>query len=342
MGEGTAEPWRMERGLVRCGAECRRLRRHTGGHGGALGESDVPVAFGGLDEGCAPAQRKTTKTSFLPAFVSRVCGPLFMPLGKGEKRFDLMGGGGIIDFPLCVGGSFARYGDEEEYATMRRTILAMVVALTVCAVRAVTFNWDKAAPLDLTRDNATGAYSATGFSIDGSKDFAVKVALTFNAPGDASWFNGNGLGSAKALLTLGTQSDRQIFTAFRNQSTTTVWSRGAGSHTPADATMISVKSGTYDLVFAYDATANQMQITYDGDILATVTGDLLPTDGFGTLTELTVAGVPNASGGFNENWSAVSNPRSWSVASVQVLPEPTALALLALGVVGVALRRRVA
>lgn len=229
---------------------------------------------------------------------------------------------------------------------MKKTILAVMATMAICSVHAVTLDWDKATTLDLTRDSGTGAYSATGFSIDGSKDFAVKVALTFNAAGDADWFNGHGLTTALALLTLGTRSEsgdfQQMFTAFRRNGNTTVWSRGVGSQTPGDSVVITVKPGTYDLVFEYDAATNQMRITYNEGLLATVTQDLLPSGGLGTLTDLTFAGVPNASGGFNENWSGISAPRSWSVDSIQVLvPEPTALALLVLGVVGIALRRRV-
>lgn len=229
---------------------------------------------------------------------------------------------------------------------MKRAILFVGGLLFAAVTHAVTLNWSEATSLELTRDGTTGAYSANGFSIDGSKDFAIKVALTFNAEGDANWFNTHGLGNALALLTLGTRTEagtfQQIFSAFRNKQTTTVWGRDSGSNTPDGAEIINVKAGTYDLVFVYDASSNQMEITYDGTLLATVTGDLLPADGFGTLTELCVGGVPNSSGGFGEGWQGVSNPRSWSVESVQVLPEPTVLALLALGVAGAVLRRKVA
>lgn len=228
---------------------------------------------------------------------------------------------------------------------MKRAILFVGGLLFAAVTHAVTLNWSEATSLELTRDGTTGAYSANGFSIDGSKDFAIKVALTFTS-GGANWFNEHGHNIALALLTLGTRTEagsfQQIFTAFRNKQTTTVWGRDSGSNTPDGAQMINVKAGTYDLVFIYDAASNQMEITYDGTLLAVVPGDLLPANGFGTLTELYFGGVPNASGGFAENWQSVNRPDTWGVESVQVLPEPTVLALLALGVAGAVLRRKVA
>lgn len=228
---------------------------------------------------------------------------------------------------------------------MKSFLCTLALAFFATAASAVTLDWSAAKTLDLTRDSTTGAYSASGFSIDGSKDFAIKVALTFTS-GGANWFNEHGHNIALALLTLGTRKEdgsfQQIFTAFRNKQTTTVWGRDSGSNTPDGAQMINVKAGTYDLVFIYDAASNQMEITYDGTLLAVVPGDLLPANGFGTLTELYFGGVPNASGGFGESWQDINRPDTWGVDSVQVLPEPTALALLALGVAGLALRRKVA
>ncbi len=219
---------------------------------------------------------------------------------------------------------------------MKKLVTFFAMACFAVTAQAVTYYWDYATTISTTRADS-GWYAGENVSIDGTKNFAVKVALTFNADADANWFNNNANGLA--LLTVGSGGSEQVFTAYRNSNNTSVWSKGPGSKTLDGSSALTVKGGTYDLIFAYDAATNTMTMTYDGVVFATATSDDLPTDGFGQIDKLYFASR-NSSG--NDNWSGVSRNDSWSVSSIQyTVPEPTALALLALGVAGLALKRKV-
>ena len=240
---------------------------------------------------------------------------------------------------------------------MKKAMMALAALCVAGAASAISFDWSAATSLDIsTRDGTTGMYDVSGFSIDGTKSFAIKVGITFNTQEDADWFNNNSNGpwSAYSLLTLGKKTDGafdQILTTYKyvtdsEEDLIRIYAKGAGSVNIDGSQEFVALAGTNDLVFAYDAATNTVTITYGDTTLATFGAKALPAGGFGIINQLYVDGWQKTDGQIVDSWAGVNNPRSWSVSGIQVatiiVPEPTALALLALGVAGLALRRKAA
>ena len=136
---------------------------------------------------------------------------------------------------------------------MRRLLLLAVGCCAGALAQALTFDWEGAQSVTLSRDGTTGCYTGSGFdAVDGTRDFAIRLTLNFQAQGDADWFNTNG--NTKTLLTLG--DGRQDFTLYVNATAASAyrtWSRGDGSQDVSGERLIMALENVF--IFAYDDLA---------------------------------------------------------------------------------------
>lgn len=220
---------------------------------------------------------------------------------------------------------------------MRRLLLLAVGCCAGALAQALTFDWEGAQSVTLSRDGTTGCYTGSGFdAVDGTRDFAIRLTLNFQAQGDANWFNTNG--NTKTLLTIG--DGRQDFTLYVNATAASAyrtWSRGDGSKDVSGERLTMALENEF--IFAYDASARTLTLSQNGTVVLTL--------GEGNLPDFTEIDTILIAGGYGGDWQTISRPSDWwvgdvSVAVAQPLPEPTALAVLALGAAGLALRRRAA
>ena len=234
-----------------------------------------------------------------------------------------------------------------------KTLLAIFCTIVglVGLARATPFDWSQAQTLTLTRNEEAqrGFYTASDFRVDGTKDFAIKVNVSFSGREDAAYMDENG--TTMALISLG--DGGQDFTLFRNgkNGKLSVYAKGPNS-TALDGTFLFVpdyEAGeatakdpvSATIVLAYSAADLRMDVWLNGAQVATMPSGKLPTGGFSSELDFLCFGASTASG--NESWSIMRND-TWAVDSILVsttlLPEPTTFALLALGVAALALRRR--
>lgn len=230
---------------------------------------------------------------------------------------------------------------------MKRLSLFCVVLGLAGMAQAITFDWSQAADVSLTRDAASGVYTAADLDIAAGSAFAIQLTVHVANPADfnyySTWY------SNRAFLTLGNADGRQLtidnryHTQDRDQPMG-VWAGGV--YQTIDATLEMAAENRF--VFAYDPEAREMTITQNGTLIATLDEKALPE--FAAITTLSLAGWADADGTLHDAWAGSGlsplDPDNWSIDNVSytvsLLPEPTALALLALGVAGAALRRRAA
>ncbi len=231
-----------------------------------------------------------------------------------------------------------------------KQVLFTLAALCAGLVGAAEFDWEKGTTVTLGqsseyRDGTTGTYTVNGLNIASGTSFALRFCVTFRAQEDANWFNNHLGDSLRTLFTLTSgNAEQELSTYFYGDHISTWGADGKGSQGTSAPTPTLGVTNNFEVV--YDATARTMVLSLNGATLVTLGDGALPNFSNGiTGIELT--------GGHGGNWNSLSLPDDVWVDSLTyttalaeepdpTLPEPTALALLALGVAGVALRRKVA
>lgn len=231
-----------------------------------------------------------------------------------------------------------------------KQLLFMLSFLCAGLAAAAEFDWGQGTTIQLGqsseyRDGTSGTYTVNGLNIAAGTSFALRFTVSFRDQEDVSWFNSYIGGSRRTLFTLNSGNANQELTAYFNGGHITTWGAdGAGSQNTGVTIPTLGLQNTFEIV--YDATAQSMVLSLNGTPLVTLGDGALPNFSNGiTGIELT--------GGRDGNWNNLNNPSTVWVDSLTYttaladepdpsLPEPTALALLALGVAGLALRRKVA
>ena len=217
---------------------------------------------------------------------------------------------------------------------MKKTLLtAALAALTLGAAQAVSLSWSGTAG----QSNGT----LTLGSLNESFVLTAKITLTDKTP--------EGFTNNAPVIGFGNFIDAG------NQYNGLVWyngSNGVGAHfgnTWLDAEVPAYAADgqnthTYTLTFTANATGDgwDVTLTIDGtDVLVASTDNAIDWQ---NKTPAFSHGNAGVSAGDLDIAITTTADAPWTIdsVSVQTIPEPTALALLALGVAGMALRRRVA
>ncbi len=231
---------------------------------------------------------------------------------------------------------------------MKKLLTLAAMALMAFSAQAVTLDWDNYGWTVKSGTIGTGGWNASFDNPDG--DFAVRVTYVGTLK-ESFTTNNNGKAWARFFTLKANNSDwARISYKYTNSGGTVsdaIYGEG-GSDDPTDklAGTISGYAGqdvNLTFTFEYDSTSDVLSFFVQDNKALTPTQTLLHTYDLDQNVADTIevgggTGLDFSTGGA-QDLTSIFDSGTYTVEAVA--PEPTALALLALGVAGVALRRKV-